>query len=106
MNINRLNQLLEMYDEQNHDSFILFAIAKEYEYGKEEQKAIDTFNALIQKDPQYVGTYYHLAQLYQVGGNIEDAMKIYEDGISVAKKLADFHALSELMNAKTNLEME
>ena len=35
----------------------------------------------------------------------EKALKTFDEGIIVAKKLADFHALSELHTAKTNLEI-
>lgn len=34
------------------------------------------------------------------------ALEAYTAGINVAKKIPDFHALSELNNAKLNLEME
>ena len=34
------------------------------------------------------------------------ALEAYNDGINIAKKMPDFHALSELNSAKLNLEME
>ncbi len=106
MDNNRLKILLEMYDVQNHDSFVLFAIAKEYQYTGDLKKAIEIFEELKMKDEKYVGLYYQLAKLYEEEGNTGVALQVYEEGINQAKKLADFHALSELMNAKTNLEME
>jgi tetratricopeptide (TPR) repeat protein len=106
MNSNRLATLLEMYDEENHDSFILFAIAKEYYYQNDINKSIETFERLRFLDEPYVGLYYQLAKLYEEVGEPQKALKVYEDGIQQAKKQADFHAISELMNAKTNLEME
>jgi len=53
-----------------------------------------------------VGLYYHLGKLYEELGETDLALLTYEDGVSVAKKAADFHALSELHNAKMNLEIE
>ncbi len=106
MDSNRLNTLLEMYDEANHDSFVLFAIAKEYYYQKNILKAIETFEKLKTLDEKYVGLYYQLAKLYEEEGIYPKALSTYEGGIQQAKKQADFHALSELMNAKTNLEIE
>lgn len=106
MNTNRLEILLDMYDENQHDSFILFAIAKEYEYQKNIDKAILTYEKLKEKDPSYVGLFYHLAALYQEREDYATALVTYEKGIEVAKKLADFHAMSELLNAKQNLEIE
>jgi len=37
---------------------------------------------------------------------IKKALNIYEEGIIVARQLNDTHALSELKNAKMNLEIE
>lgn len=106
MSNNRLDSLLAMYDEKKPDSFILFAIAKEYEYQENMDTAIQRYEDLKTMDPNYVGLYYHLAKAYESKDMPEKAINIYEEGIQVAKKQADFHALSELNNAKTNLEME
>lgn len=106
MSSNRLQSLLTMFDEKKPDSFVLFAIAKEYEYLENMQEAIQKYEDLKTLDPNYVGLYYHLAKAYEGKDMPEKAIKIYEEGIQVAKKQADFHALSELNNAKTNLEME
>lgn len=105
MTTERLLTLLNMYDENNHDSFVLFAIAKEYEYSQDLAKAIESYEKLKLKDPQYVGLYYHLAKAYEESNHHSLALENYEAGIQIAKKLADFHALSELNNAKTNLEI-
>lgn len=106
MSNNRLQSLLTMYDEKKPDSFVLFAIAKEYEYLENMQEAIQKYEDLKTLDPNYVGLYYHLAKAYEGKDMPEKAIKIYEEGIQIAKKQADFHALSELNNAKINLEME
>lgn len=106
MNDSRLNKLLELYDVDNHDSFVLFAIAKEYEYLEKLEYAINSFESLKSVDANYVGLYFHLAALYQKVDNFEAAMQTYDEGIAIAKKLPDFHALSELVNAKQNLELE
>lgn len=106
MNNNRLELLKQMYDENNHDSFILFAIAKELEYQNKNEEAISTFEKLKSKDNQYVGLYYHLAHLYQKVNEYDKAILIFDEGITIAKKSSDFHALSELINAKQNIELE
>ncbi len=106
MNSNRLDMLLDMYDDSSHDSFILFAIAKEYEYLGNNVESISQFEKLRTLDPSYTGLYFHLANLYQTEENFDMALKIYDEGITIAKKQADFHALSELLNAKQNLEIE
>ena len=102
----RLNQLKLMLDQDPNDSFITYAIAKEYEKLDQLKNALDTYISLMNNDPEYVGLYYHLGQLYEQLDENDKAMEIYESGILIAKKQSDFHALSELNGVKTNLEMD
>lgn len=105
MNLDRLNSLLQMLEEDKQDSFIRFAVAKEYEKLDDVSMALHYYTELKNDNPDYVGLYYHLAKLHEYMDNENEAMTVYLEGIEVAKKLKDFHALSELNNAKTNLEM-
>jgi len=102
----RLIQLIAFLEESPEDAFILFAIAKEYEKLEQLEKALVYYQKLIALDPDYVGAYYHLAKLYDTLENFELAQTTYPQGIGVAKNVGDQHALSELMNAKMNLELE
>ena len=106
MTSTRLDRLKELLKEDPDNSFILFAIAKEYEGLGQNTTAINQFLALIEKDAQYVGTYYHLAQLYEETDDHEAALVIYQKGMAVAQAVKDQHAYSELQNAKMNLELE
>lgn len=105
MKPNRIESLLEFLKEDPEDGFVRFALAKEYEKLGTLKKAIDTYLDLKKIDSDYVGLYYHLGGLYEVLNEKEEALKIYDEGIVVAKKIADFHSLSELHAAKTNLEI-
>jgi len=102
----RLDRLQELLKEDPDNSFILFAIAKEYEGLGEKVEALNQYLALIEKDTQYVGTYYHLAQLYEETGDAEAALTTYQKGMAIAQAVKDQHAYSELQNAKMNLELE
>ena len=102
----RLQRLLEFLEEQKDDSFILFAIAKEYESMEEYEKAEERYMYLKSLDPKYVGLYYHLGQLQEELQKPEDAMATYNEGIAIAKEIKDHHALSELQGVKVNLELE
>lgn len=101
----RLTQLQGFLESQPDDSFILFAIAKEYEGSDQLTKAEEQYLHLKSVDPDYVGLYYHLGQLQEELDKPEDAMSTYIEGIEIAKKLKDQHALSELQGVKVNLEM-
>jgi tetratricopeptide (TPR) repeat protein len=102
---NRLEKLKDMLNDDPTDSFIRYALAKEYESMDDYHQALEHFLHIRTHDPQYIGMYYHLGQLYEKLDDNENALKIYEEGIQLAKRIPDFHALSELNNVKVNLEM-
>jgi len=102
-NSKRLEQLLDMLS-KNVDSFLLFAIAKEYEKAAENELAKEYYKRLVSEFPDYVGTYYHFGKLLEKSAETEAAIEIYNKGIAIAKALGDQHAWSELAEAKLNLE--
>ncbi len=102
----RLQQLTGMLKEDPNDEFLLFAIAQEYTKLEQLETAIDHYNQLKNMNPEYVGLYYHLAAAYAELELVKEAARTYEEGILIAQKLGDQHALSELMNAKMNFELE
>jgi len=105
MKKNRLVLLEKMLEEDPNNSFLLFALAKEYEKLGHFPLSIDTFLLLKEKDENYVGLYYHLAKLYEQIEEEVKALSIYTEGMVIAKKVKDQHALAELQNAKLNLEL-
>ncbi|MEE9438040.1 MAG: hypothetical protein V3V14_03500 [Saprospiraceae bacterium] len=106
MNTNRIETLKQFLAEDPEDSFIMFALAKEYEKIGTLKAALETYLDLKSMDVNYVGLYYHLGALQIELGDKESALTTYTEGIEIAKKQADFHALSELHTVKTNLEIE
>jgi len=104
--MNRLEKLLSMLESSPEDSFITFALAKEYEGLDDLDKAKELYEKLVDKDPEYLGTYYHLAKLFELLEEPEKALVIYQKGIEITTEKNDLHALAELKNAKVNLEME
>ncbi len=106
MTNSRLTKLMTFLQDSPDDSFILFAIAKEHEKLGAIREAFDYYEKLTGVDPDYVGTYYHLGKLHEEEEATAEALAVYQKGIEIAKKIKDQHALSELMNAKMNLEME
>lgn len=101
----RLDQLMSFLNENPNDSFLQYAIALEHIKKGEPEKGLIYFENLLKHDPDYVGTYYHLAKLYLKLGMKPEAIACYENGMGVATKLSDFHALAELKNAYTNLQL-
>ena len=102
----RLNQLLNLYKDDPKDEFVLFALAQEYQKMGETSTAINFFLNLKTQNPNYVGLYYHLAKIYVSLDEVAKATKIYSEGMDVAQRIGDLHALGELKNAKLNFELE
>jgi len=102
----RLEKLKEFLQADPEDDFILFAIAKEYHKLEDINRALSYYEQLKVKNPDYIGTYYHLGKLHEEIEDYDNAMEVFEEGIKKAILIKDLHALAELQNAKTNLEME
>lgn len=103
MSTPRLKTLLNFLEESPNDSFITFAIAKEYEKMGDQQQALASYLKLKENDPNYVGLYYHLGKLYEQLDEIETAFFTYKKGMEVAKSAGDQHAFNELAGAKLYL---
>ncbi len=99
MQSTRLNKLLEFLEAEPNDPFVLYAIATEYNTQGDSEKALSYYLQLIEKHPDYVGTYYHLGKLYEKNQETEKAIEIYKMGMFEARKKGDNHAHSELQGA-------
>ena len=103
----RKDRILNMLEASPKDSFLHFALAKEYENEENWAKAIEEYEWIRSNEPKYVGMYYHLG-----AAAIEDEREetyireAYEQGITIAKEQKDNHALAELQNSFMNWEME
>jgi len=66
-------------------------------------KARELFESIINREPGYIGTYYHLAKLLERNNETESAIKIYEKGMEEAKRAGENHAYEELKSAYEEL---
>jgi Tfp pilus assembly protein PilF len=81
------------------DSFLKHALALEYIKLGDEASARQLFLEILQLDPSYIGSYYHLARLLERTGETENAKSWYEKGMIAAKQAGDSHAYNELQAA-------
>ena len=101
--MDRIEKIKEFLSKQPNDSFLQHALALEYiKLGKDEE-ARNLFHSVLERDPSYIGTYYHLAKLYERNEKVNDAIKIYEKGMQEAKKAGEDHAFGELKSAYEEL---
>ncbi len=92
-----------MLADSAQDSFLLFAIAKEYEGQQDDTAALRYYQQLQSADPDYVGLYYHLGKLYERRNEIATAFHTYTAGMAVARSARDSHALNELAAARLEI---
>ncbi len=64
-----------------------------------DEEARKLFESVLNKEPGYIGSYYHLAKLLERIGETNEAIRVYEKGMEEAKKIGDNHSLSELRSA-------
>ena len=104
--MNRIEQLEIFLLETPNDAFLNYALATEYVSMGDDEKAEFIFRDLLEKNPDYVATYYHLGKLLERKQQKNEAMDIYRMGIEKAKATGEQHSLSELQSALLELEYE
>jgi len=101
--MDRIEKLNEFLQSNPADSFVRHALALEYVKLGDDLAARKLFEELLEKDPAYVGSYYHLAKLLERNNATEEAIRWYEKGMEQAKKMKDEHAWQELRSAYEEL---
>jgi Tfp pilus assembly protein PilF len=101
--VDRINKLKEFLKADPTDSFVQHALALEYIKQGDDGEARRLFETILEREPAYVGTYYHLAKLLERTRDNDGAIKVYEKGMEEAKKLGDNKAYGELRGAYEEL---
>ena len=99
----RIDKIKEMLVANQKDSFLQHALALEYIKKGNDIDARKLFEEILERDPGYVGSYYHLAKLLERIGETDNAIRVYEKGMQETKKIGDDHAFGELRSAYEEL---
>jgi Tfp pilus assembly protein PilF len=99
----RIDKLKEFLVANPHDSFVQHALALEYIKMGDEKNAQRLFEEILTRDPDYIGSYYHLGKLLERVGDAPSAVTWYEKGMAASKKAGDNHAYNELQAAYEDL---
>ena len=97
--MDRIEKLKEFLKQNPADSFVQHALALEYIKFGNDAPARELFESIIEREPAYIGTYYHLAKLLERNNETEAAIKVYERGMEEAKRAGENHAFEELRGA-------
>ena len=94
--MDRIEQIRTYLKETPDDAFLNYALATEYVALGNDIDALKIFTRLVDKQPDYFATYYHLGKLYERIGEDDRTEEIYEKGMEVTAKLGEKHAYGEL----------
>jgi len=97
--VDRIAKLKEFLIANPADSFVQHALALEYIKLGDDEVARRLFEEILNREPGYIGSYYHLGKLLERIEKTEEAVKVYERGMEEAKKAGDNHAFGELRGA-------
>lgn len=95
----RVSLLKSFLEQDPNDSFSRYALALEYVNTDRTQEAIDEFETVIQKDPNYTATYYHLGKAYVKIGDAAKAKATFRKGIELTAQTGQTRANQELREA-------
>jgi Tfp pilus assembly protein PilF len=101
--MDRINKLREYLTASPADSFLKHALGLEYIKIGNDEEARQLFEDILERDPKYIGTYYHLAKLLERNDKNELAIEWYEKGMAAAKEGGDQHSYNELQAAYEDL---
>ncbi len=101
--MSRIEQLKEFLKTSPTDNFLRHALALEYIKLGNDADAQILFENILQDSPDYVGSYYHLAKLFERNQQQDKAIEWYEKGMIAAKKANDQHSYNELQAAYEDL---
>lgn len=92
-----------MLEQNPTDSFLQHALALENIKLGNDEEARRLFEEILNREPGYIGSYYHLGKLLERNELAEEAIKVYEKGMEECRKAGDNHALGELRAAYEEL---
>ncbi|MBA3827438.1 MAG: hypothetical protein H0X33_00725 [Taibaiella sp.] len=95
----RIEKIKVFLKDSPGDSFLQHALALEFIKAGNDDEARQMFENNVTQHAGYVATYYHLGKLLERGGLTDEAIGIYEKGMSVAREAKDMHTYNELQAA-------
>lgn len=104
MSNNTILLLQSFLEKDPNDSFTRFALAMEHSKIGDLENSEQLYRDLVRRDPNYVGTYYHLGMLLSGANRVEEAREVFNRGLAVAQGVNDHHAASELRQALDELD--
>lgn len=100
----RIEKLKQFLKATPGDSFLQHALALEYIKLNEDRTARLLFEEILTREPEYVGSYYHLVKLLERAGLPELSADWRQKGMQQARSAGDQHAYNELQGALEDID--
>ncbi|MBS1615049.1 MAG: hypothetical protein JST06_02925 [Bacteroidetes bacterium] len=100
---NRIEQLNSFLISSPDDAFLHHALALEWLKAGDETQAEQHFRQNLNRQPDYIATYYHLGKLLERTARNDEALRIFEQGMKLARAIGDNHTYNELQAAYEDL---
>ena len=101
--MDRIEKLKDFLKADPHDAFVKHALALEYSKMGDDAGARKLWEEILERDPAYVGSYYHLGKLLERTGEKELALRWYQQGMEAAHAAKETRAYNELQAAYEDL---
>ena len=95
----RLDMLVQLVASGTADSFGWYALALEYRKLGRIDDALKTFEALSERDPDYLPMYLMAGQMLTEADRLVDAVWWLERGLALARRVGNSQAAGELEQA-------
>ena len=100
----RLTFLRQSLMANAEDTFARYALALELTRAGQPGEAWEHFRYLLEHHPDYSAAYYQAGTLLANQGRMDDARRVFTEGVEVTRRLGQKHAESELIAALDGLE--
>ena len=95
MTTEKINQLLELINDDPDDTTTRFMLAREFIKAKQYPQATEQLQHLINLDPHYTAAYRQLGDAWRLQNKNQQAIQTYYKGIQIAKKTRDLQTAKE-----------
>lgn len=102
--ISRLDQLLEMVEQEPDDDFCRYGLALEYRKLERYEEALQHFIELKKRHPDYAVAYFMAGQMLTDLDRLDEARQWLREGILAAERIGDGHAQVEMIEYLEDIE--
>lgn len=101
----RLDILRSFAETRPQDPFPRYALAMELKSSGDNDQAWRTFESLIAAHPDYLASYAPAGEVLLALGRLDDARKVYRQGIEACGRKGEAHARDHLESALLELDV-